>query len=236
MKLKLLILSLFFVFQFGFAQTEKFIQGRVLCENFPLQGIEVLNLASKRTTITDANSRFSILAKAKDTLMFISKNYEYKKILVKKEDLERTNLIILLTQKPEQLEEVVVISKINFPKIKFDKNIASQLNIEKAAKNPKPFGVYDGSIENGIGMTINLSNGRKKIHPIEFKELIKKNYNDSFYIDTLKLKPEEIGLFIEYCDADPKSKIVIQNTNPLKLMDFLLIKSMEFQKLPALEK
>jgi hypothetical protein len=236
MKLKLLILSLFFVFQFGFAQTEKFIQGRVLCENFPLQGIEVLNLASKRTTITDANSKFSILAKAKDTLMFISKNYEYKKILVKKEDLERTNLIILLTQKPEQLEEVVVISKINFPKIKFDKNIASQLNIEKAAKNPKPFGVYDGSIENGIGMTINLSNGRKKIHPIEFKELIKKNYNDSFYIDTLKLKPEEIGLFIEYCDADPKSKIVIQNTNPLKLMDFLLIKSMEFQKLPALEK
>jgi len=131
----------------------------------------------------------------------------------------------------EQLEEIIVISKINFPKIKFDKNIASQLTIEKAAKNPKPYGVYDGTIENGMGMTINLPSGRKKIHEIEFKELMKKSYNDSFYIQTLKLKPEEIGLFIEFCDADPKSKTVLKNTNPLKSMDFLMSKKIEFKKM-----
>ena len=231
MKIKLPFFFLLLVYQFGFSQTEKLIQAKVLCEDFPLQGIEVLNLASKVTTITDSNGKFSILAKAKDTLMFVSKNYEYKRFFLKKEDLEKNNIIIYLTRKMEQLEEIIVISKINFPKIKFDKNIASQLTIEKAAKNPKPYGVYDGTIENGMGMTINLPSGRKKIHEIEFKELMKKSYNDSFYIQTLKLKPEEIGLFIEFCDADPKSKTILKNTNPLKSMDFLMSKKIEFKKM-----
>lgn len=231
MKIKLPFFFLLLVYQFGFSQTEKLIQAKVLCEDFPLQGIEVLNLASKATTITDSNGKFSILAKAKDTLMFVSKNYEYKRFFLKKEDLEKNNIIIYLTRKMEQLEEIIVISKINFPKIKFDKNIASQLTIEKAAKNPKPYGVYDGTIENGMGMTINLPSGRKKIHEIEFKELMKKSYNDSFYIETLKLKPEEIGLFIEFCDADPKSKTILKNTNPLKSMDFLMSKKIEFKKM-----
>ena len=209
---------------------------KFFCENFPLQSIEVLNLASKKTTITDSNGKFSILAKAKDTLMFISKNYEYKRFFLKKEDLENNNLIISLIRKPELLDEIVVISKISFPKIKFDKNIASQLTIEKAAKNPKPFGVYDGTIENGIGMKIPLGGGRKKIHVIDFKELMKKSYNDSFYIEILKLKPEKIGLFIEFCDADPKSKTISENDNPLELMDYLIAKNIEFKKLPSTEK
>jgi hypothetical protein len=224
------------VFQLGFSQTEKLIQGKILCENLLLQGIEVLNLASKRTTITNTNGRFSILAKAKDTLMFISKNYEYKRLFLEKEDVNKSNLIILLIRKPEQLEEVVVVTKIGFPKIKFDKNIASQLTIEKAAINRKPTGVYDGTIENGMGITIPLGSGRKKIHQIEFKELVKKTNDENYYLEILKLKPDELGLFIEFCDADPKSKTILENTNPLSLMDFLLTKNVEFKKLPTIEK
>jgi hypothetical protein len=129
------------VFQLGFSQTEKLIQGKILCENLLLQGIEVLNLASKRTTITNTNGRFSILAKAKDTLMFI-----------------------------------------------------------------------------------------------EFKELVKKTNDENYYLEILKLKPDELGLFIEFCDADPKSKTILENTNPLSLMDFLLTKNVEFKKLPTIEK
>ena len=168
-------------------------------------------------------------------LVFVSEKYDYKRLFLDKEFLDKNNFIISLTRKPEQLEEVVV-TKISFPKIKFDKNIASQLNIEKARDNPKPIGVYDGTIENGIAMYINLPFGQKKIHQIEFKELAKTNYTESFFIDTLKLKPEEVALFLEFCDADPKSKIILKNPNSLSLMDFLLTKNIEFKKLPALEK
>ena len=236
MKIKLPVFILLFMFQYGFTQTEKLIKAKVYCNDFPLQGIEVLNLATQRTTITNSDGEFNILAKAKDTLMFVSKNHEYKRFFLKKEDLEKNSLIILLIRKPEELEEVVVISKIDFPKIKFDKNIASQLNIEKSRDHPKPFGVYDGTIANGIAMYINLPFGQKKIHQIEFKELAKTNYEKTFYLDILKLKPEEVALFLEFCDADPRSKIILENVNSLRLMDFLFAKNIEFKILPALEK
>ena len=235
MKIKLPVCLVFLVFQFGFSQTEKLIQGRVLNGEFPLQGIEIVNLVTEKSTITDSNGRFSILAKVEDTLVLVSEKYDYKRLILDKEFLDKNNFTILLTQKPEQLEEVVVISKISFPKIKFDKNIASQLNIEKAAKNPKPYCVYDGTIENGIAMYINLPFGRKKIPEIEFKELAKTNYEEIFFINTLKLKPEEVALFLEFCDADPKSKTILNN-NPLSLMDFILTKNIEFKKLPTTEK
>lgn len=236
MKVKLLILSLSIVFQFAYSQTEKPRKGKVTSEDLPVQGAEILNLRSKKTTITDSNGAFSILAKAKDTLMFITKNYQYKKLILEKEHNEENKFLISLVRKPEELEEVIVLSKIAFPKIKFDKNIASQLTIEKAAINRKPTGVYDGTIENGMGMTISIFKGRKEIHQIDFKELVKKNNDENYYLEILKLKPEELGLFIEFCDADPKSKTVLENSNPLQLLDFLFAKNIEFKKLNASEK
>lgn len=230
MKLKLLVASLIICFQFAFSQNEKPRKGKVASEDIPVQGVEILNLRSKKTTITDAKGDFGILAQAKDTLMLVGKNYQYKKVVVEVEENEKGKLLISLLRKPEELDEVVVISKIAFPKIKFDRNIASQLAVEKAAINPKPIGVHDGTIENGAGVTIPFGGRRKKVHQIEFKELMKKNYDDRFYLDVLKLTAEEIDLFIEYCDADPKSKTVLQNTNPLKLLDFLLSKNIEFKK------
>ena len=235
MKNKPIIILFLFIFQFSFSQTEKLIQGRVLSGDFPIQGIEIINLITKKTTTTDTNGRFSILVKTDDMLVFVSEKYDYKRLLLDKEFLDKNNYIILLTRKPEQLEEVV-ITQMSFPKIKFDKNTASQLNIEKARDHPKPFGVYDGTIENGIAMYIHLPFGHKKIHQIEFKELAKTNYPETFFTDTLKLKPEEVALFLEFCDADPKSKNVLENANPLSILDFLLIKNTEFKKLPALEK
>jgi hypothetical protein len=236
MKVKLVILSLFFIIQFGFSQTEKPIKGKVTSDDYAIQGVEILNLRSKKTTITNTDGDFSILAKAKDTLMFIAKNYQYKKVILEMEHNEKNKLLISLVRKPEELEEVVVVSKIAFPKIKFDKNIASQLTIEKAAINRKPTGVYDGTIENGMGMTITLGGGRKKIHQIDFKELVKKTNDENYYLEILKLKPEELGLFIEFCDADPKSKTVLENSNPLKILDFLFLKNIEFKKLNSSEK
>ena len=249
MKIKLLAFFLFFMLQFGFSQTEKLIQGRVLCDDFPLQGIEVLNLASKKITITDTNGRFSILAKVEDMLVFVSEKYDYKRVFLDKEFFDKNNFTISLTRKPEQLEEVVVFKmptvKLSKDKV-YEHGKSDELVLEKAANHPKPIGVYDGTIENGAdlmrigGMILDLFIKKKEykkeiVSKIEFKELVKTNYTETFFVNTLKLKPEEVALFLEFCDADPKSKAVLENTNPLKLMDFLFAKNIEFKKIIALE-
>ena len=66
--------------------------------------------------------------------------------------------------------------------------------------------INDGTIENGAdmmrigGMILDLFIKKKETNKnpdvkIEFKELATSSYEDGFFINTLKLKPEEIHLF-----------------------------------------
>lgn len=245
MKTKLPVIFLFLVFHFGFSQTEKIIQGKVLYDEFPLQGIEIVNLVTEKSFITDTNGRFSISAKEEDMLVFISEKYDYKRVFLDKEFLDKNNFTIVLTRKPEQLEEVVVTKASLNSKGLFSQEVADEINLEKGKyRNRK---VYDGTIENGAdlmrigGMILDLfikkkENNKEVISKIEFKELVKTDYPETFFIKTLKLKPEEVSLFLEFCDADSKSKTVLENNNPLKLMDFLITKKIEFKKLTSAEK
>ena len=55
--------------------------------------------------------------------------------------------------------------------------------------------------------------------------------DQKFYLENLKLKEDEIDLFIQFCETDPKSNQVIKDNNILSMMDFLTIKNKEFKKL-----
>ncbi|TRX22953.1 hypothetical protein FNW25_10155 [Flavobacterium franklandianum] len=243
MKAKLLILILLFTFPFCYSQTDKPLKGIVLCDDVPVQGIEVVNLVSGKTSITNTNGEFSIVAKAEDMLVFVSKNHYYKRLFLEKEDVKKNNIEIKITQKPVDLEEVV-ITKIAFnTKGLFSQEVADEIKLEKGKYRNRQ--INDGTIENGadlmrIGrmiLDLFIKKEEMKREPdskIEFKELAKTNYEEIFFINTLKLKPEEVSLFLEFCDADPKSKTILNN-NPLSLMDFILTKNEEFKKLPTSE-
>lgn len=246
MKTKLLFLTLLFTITFCFSQNAILIKGKVQCDDFALQDVEVINLRSKKITKTDTNGQFSILAKANDTLMFVSKKYLYKIIGIKKEDLINNNLAFNLTRKPEELEEVVVKSKIESLHFGFNQEEADAVKIQKEAKNPKPIGVYDGTITNGtdfirIGKMIGKlfvnpkEKSKNKNSEIQFKEFVLSTNDEDQLEKTLHLNKKEILLFLDFCDADPKSKTVLVNSNPLKLWDFLLEKNKEFKKLIAQE-
>ncbi|MFE3847270.1 hypothetical protein ACFX5D_04730 [Flavobacterium sp. LB3P45] len=237
------ILLLIFVFQSGFSQTEKLISGKVLHQNFPVEKVEVANYNSKKTTISNAAGEFSILVKVGDGLLFISKNHDIKKIVVDQNTIDKNNLLIPLILKPEQLEEVI-ITKMPSIKLSTDKGYEQgkldKYTLEKSARSLKT-GVYNGSIENGMDfmrigrMIIGLfakekQKIKKSLPKIEFAALAKSSCDLTFYIETLKLKPEEIPLFLQFCDADPKSKKLIENHNILRMMDFLSTKNIEFKK------
>jgi len=245
MKAKILPITLFFTFLFCFSQTEKPIKGIVLCDDVPVQGIEVVNLVSEKTSITNSNGEFSIVAKAEDILVFVSKKYYYKRFFLEKEDVKKNNIKIKLTQKPEELEEVVITKASIDSKGLFSQEVADEIKLEKGKYRNRQ--INDGTIENGAdlmrigGMILDLFIKKKEMKKepdskIEFKELATTNYEETFFTNTLKLKPEEVALFLEFCDADPKSKTILDNNNPLSLMDFILTKNEEFKKLSNSEK
>jgi hypothetical protein len=243
-KIYLSLPLLFFAVQTSFSQTEKLINGTVLYEKFPVGKVEVANFSSKKTTITNASGEFSILVKAGDELFFVSKNHDIKKILVTKNTTNNKNLIISLTLKPEELKEVV-ITKIPSIQLSTDKGYEQgkldQLALEKATKSLKT-GVYNGTIENGMdlmrigGMITGLfakekEKLKKTIPEVDFTALAKSNCDQKFYLENLKLKPDEIDLFLQFCAADPKSKSLLEHHNVLSIMDFLSAKNIEFKKL-----
>ena len=240
-----IVLFYFLSIQSSYSQLETVYKGKVQCDNFPIDKVELINLNTEKSAFSNNAGEFSIVAKPKDIIVFASKLYEVKRIVVDQNTIDNNNLIISLIPKPEQLEEVV-ITKI--PSIKWEKDTKweqeklDQLALEKVARTPKILGINNGTIENGMDfmrigrMIFGLFAKEKekiKISPpkIEFIALAKTSCNQKFYKETLKLKPEEIELFLQFCDTDPKSKMVAKNYNTLEMMDLLFAKNLEFKKL-----
>lgn len=241
MKTKLLSTLILFTSQISFSQT---IKGKVVFNNFTIPKIEVINVNSKTLTVSDANGNFSITAKMNDTLVFIAKNYELKKITINPLIINDKNLIIELVLKVEELKEII-ITKIPSIKLssdsKYEQEKLDQYALEKAAYAPKVIGVNMGTIENGIdfirigGMIGKLfkkekESVKKEKKIVPFKDLAKTSCKQNYFLETLKLKPDEIELFLEFCDADSKSKTTAESNNILITMDFLLEKSIAFKK------
>jgi hypothetical protein len=240
-QIKFVVFFLFLIVQISFSQSETVYKGKILCNNFPIENIEIINLNSEKSVFSNNAGEFSIPAKSEDIVVFASKLYDYKRISVLSEYLNNCIQIILLIKKPEELKEVIV-TKMKWQHIGSDKNASNQIALDKMQSQIKNPFIYDGSITNGpdlkkIGKLIidlfkkDKTEVEKEIPEIQFYELAKnKNYQD-YYSKSLNLKPEEIELFLQFCNADPKSKIVAQNNNSLAMMDFLFAKNLEFKKL-----
>ncbi|CAA9203687.1 hypothetical protein FLA105534_04867 [Flavobacterium bizetiae] len=234
MKLKLLLLLFSFFYQFSFSQSEKLLKGILSSDNFLLENVDVINKSSQKSTITNDKGEFIIEAIANDSLLFYSKDYYLKKIKLSNEQIKKNNLQVVMIKKPEELKEVVV-NQMKSIRLSTDKNYEQKklddLDLEKRDGKLRT-GVYDGFIENGMTFVKRLFISKNKPQPeVEFATLAKNTCDQRFYIETLKLKPEEINLFLQFCDADPKSKSLIEYHNVLTMMEFLLAKNIEFKKL-----
>lgn len=239
---KLLSTLVLFASPFSFSQT---IKGKIVFKNYAIPNVEVINSNSRILTISDAKGHFSIDAKTNDILIFIARNYEPAKIVINPLIINDNDLIIELVLKAEELKEVV-ITKIPSIKLgsdtKFEQEKLDKYALDKAARTPKVIGVNMGTIENGMDF-IRMGRDFAKIlkkekEPVKvektivpFKNLAKKSCNENYFLETLKLKPEEIELFLEFCDADPNSKTISTSSNTLVTMDFLFKKNIEFKKL-----
>jgi hypothetical protein len=251
MKVKLLFALSLLVCQFSFSQTEKFLKGKVSFDNILLQNVDVINKTSKISTTTNEKGEFVIQAKANDSLYFYAKEYYLQRLKLTSNQIDQNNLVVLMLKKPEELEEVVIrtVAASAFTlrgDKKYEQGTTDEMTLAKAARKPKT-GVYDGTIENGANImrigdmifglfTKEKEEVKKTIPKIEFIALAKNTCDQKFYLETLKLKPEQIELFLQFCEADPKSKKLIENHNILSMMDFLTIKNIEFQKINSFEK
>jgi len=86
----------------------KILKGKIIADTNDLEGIYVVNLKTERSTVTDSNGYFSILAAVCDTLMFSSIQYKGVKIQLKAADFSKDLLFVKMRTLMNQLKEVMV--------------------------------------------------------------------------------------------------------------------------------
>ncbi len=148
MKTKLHILFLLFLAQIGFSQTGMFVHGKVVNNDIPIKGVEVISLNTRNVVITDSNGLFSIIVNPKDVLVFGIKGYEPKRIVLDPSRAENYYVKVVLAPSRDELEEILVTS---FVSPKFDsQKITDTQYFDDFNSSPKNRLIKDGTIENGI--------------------------------------------------------------------------------------
>lgn len=225
----------------GFSQTQKLIHGKVSYQNSYQKNVDVINFTTKKLAQTNNLGEFAIEAKIGDALIFMSENFADQKYTLTSKDFEKSMLIIKLIEKPVPLEEVEITQVKAIKIASASYNDVRMAQIQKDAATPKVEGVYTGEMVNGVdfiqigkmvGKLFKSKNPKPKApeEKITFREYAKANFNESFFSKTLGLKNEEVPRFLEYCEADPQSKTVIEK-NELSILEFLMTKKTEFEKL-----
>lgn len=194
---------------------ERLLNFRVVADSASTQGINVINLVNERTTVTNSRGAFKMLVKPDDLLVLTSVNFEYKRKLIDEADLKKDTILIRMTSKVTQLDEVIIneYSHIN----------AVSLGI--VPKNQKKYTQAERKLyaaETGpVDIIANLLSGRTKMLKKEL-EVSKKEillakmeflYDDSYYIDTLNIPPNHIKGFQYFLVEDAEFASALKSKN-----------------------
>ena len=237
-------LNFFFFFlisNLSFSQSNyrTWIKGKVLYRDSNVISANVVNNTTQEATITNEDGEFEIKVKLNDRLIFSSVQYQIRSLVINKEILQKSRIVIDVNEKVRELDEVVVgpentekfldLKEEEFKKIdySFDKSTKIENQILKA-----------GRFNNGLNFislykAIAKSNS-KEVKPTSFSykpsNLIREVYDDNFFITNLGIPKENISEFLLFCDEKFPSKYLLKKSNEFQLIDFLVKQSDKFRK------
>jgi hypothetical protein len=210
------------------------MKGKVISNNLPINNVEVINTNSKEVISTNAEGVFEIKATTGNWITFYHKNYDVVKIYVDSLFDYNSILEVKLLEKSINIEEVIVEKKQPFLK-------GMKYGMPVIPNNKPSARVEVGSIPNGMDfiaigkLIIGLFKDKDKVafrskEPVQFRTFTAQSYSNEFLISSLKLKSEEIEEFLNFCSFDSNSKVAVEYSDKLILLQYLIAKSEEYKK------
>lgn len=242
MKYFLNFILFFFIYNFSFSQSNyrTWIRGKVLYRDSNVISANVINNTSQEATITNKDGEFEIKVKLNDRLLFSSVQYQIRSLIINKDILQKSRIVIDVNEKVTQLDEVVVgpENTEKFLDLKEEEFKKIDYSFDKSTKIENQI-LRSGRFNNGINF-INLYKAIAKSSSNEDKDLIKLSYkpsnllrevyDDSFFILNLGIPKENISEFLFFCDEKFPSKFLFKKSNEFQLIDFLVKQSERFRK------
>lgn len=209
---------------------EKVINGTIICDSNSVEGVHVLNLVNEKSTVTDRNGHFSIVAKQGDLLVFSAVHLNYWRKSIKEDDFKTGFLEVIMTPKEVKLNEVVLTeyTKINAQELGI-------INYKPKAYTPaerklRPTKITQMDLIGLMAFRLPLdpllywATGRTKMLKndlkIEKKELLLRKLNDwndnEFYANQLKIPKEFVDGFKYYIIYDDELMSYLQSNNKIQ--------------------
>jgi hypothetical protein len=237
--IKLLLLLLFSQMTFCQINSEKLIHGKITVLSGSVEGVNIVNLVNEKSTVSDSNGEFFILAKADDLLVFSSVNLEYHRKSIEDEDLKSDIIIVKMIAKTTELKEVIVD---NHPQINAVSLGISPRGIKKYTPAERRLATASSSKLNPMGLDplINAISGRtkmlKKELEVEKKErllvIFEALYEDeSYFTKTLKIPADYIKGFQYYCVEEKLFAETLKTKNKTKIEYIIVPLAEKFNKI-----
>ena len=233
-RISLLLAVFLFFFNLSIGQEKKTIQGKIVSENGNVSGVLVLNLNTERETKSDIEGNFSIEVQPDDLLVFQSDNLEYLRKIIDPNDFSKTNIVVKMIAKVNQLDEIKIFNYSNINAVSL--GILSKPAIAYTVGERRLVEARSGI---GIGALINALSGRTKMlkryaafEKVDMRAARLKNmFEPRFFTKQLTIDESLIGRFVGYA-AEQKEVAKAMSTNNKFLISFELVKIAEnFKKL-----
>lgn len=220
------------------------ISGEIKSDSIYIDGAHIINLNSKKGTVSNHLGLFKINAKLYDTIQISEISYKTKTIIIDESYTNTGILIVNLEVKVNELDEVIInesqainginATSLNLPnagKTPLNKN---ERNLNYYSQESVPIVILMALIgkSGGIDDIYNVVSGNRKKHRklkkltdqdklIEFNQQavqkIRKHFKDDFFIKSLDLSKANIDLYIQFC----LKKNIIQYFNDQRYIEVI---------------
>jgi hypothetical protein len=236
-----LLISLFALY--STAQERTILEGRVVSDNILLENVYLKNISTGRSSTTNNNGEFLLSAKAGDTLLFshVAMNDHIK--LVDSNDVMKSPLLISMTSRNNELEEVTVtdVSRINAVSLGIiPKEIKTLSTNERRLQTAGDFKwihllrLLGGSLQ--VDPILNAINGRTK--KLKRNILIEKKIQNiaileghrDYIQNSMDLTDQQMGRLIYLAVDEEEVQMVIDTKNDGRMQIFLLDTWIKFKQ------
>lgn len=214
------------------------LRGKVLYRSSNVANENVINSTSGNATITNDDGEFAIMVKEGDQLVFTAVNYELEVLTITEEILYNNRLVVEVTEKIRELDEVVVTpeNQERFLEVKnedfqqFNYDIDRSTEVENVAESRTVRGMRDGLNFVNIFKALFKSHEAEGVQrePLKVSDVLRHVYDDEFFVADLRLPQDKIDAFLLYCDDKIPSQTLLRKENEFQLIDFLVTQSKSF--------
>lgn len=266
-----LFIFFFFIFQLGTAQhvERKVLKGRIVADSIEVENLTVFNITSNVGAVTNVDGRFSIKARATDTLFIQGLSYDSKKYILTDKDFWLEELEIRLQVRVTELNEVEItpysltgiieedikriqvygdgFAKIDAKKVMHyedDVRLGTPVNTAMPS-HFAPNGSNFNFLAIGAGIVslfVKDRNSKKyservfeerrerDIQTKSFSDHMFERFSHNFFVETLKIKHEDIPMFLQYAEMPIKDlSLFLKSEYELQLIQYLTLKAKEFK-------